>query len=178
MKISNFYPQICFLWLLYCCQRPYKDQNVFSSSWLLYLWLMIIVLITRIIGIPRLFRCCTLLFISSNGVVNLDQLLVAWYCISQPANGCSSYTHISYHANCNFLVSSVPFSIPGIRMCASGWGHLVLSTKKVPSKCPLPHKWDISSSMVLTEKQFNSLLWSKLISEKIDKLHNYKKASA
>ena len=29
-----------------------------------------------------------------NGVVNLDRLSGAWYCISWPAKGCSSYTHI------------------------------------------------------------------------------------
>ena len=37
--------------------------------------------------------------ISSNGVVYLDWLSGAPHCISWPANGCSSYTHISYHDN-------------------------------------------------------------------------------
>ena len=46
-------------------------------------------LITRIIGIPGL-----LLLILTNGVVYLDRLSNARYCISQPANGCTSYTHI------------------------------------------------------------------------------------
>ena len=49
--------------------------------------------ITRIIGIQGLLRCWTLLLILSNGVVYLDWLLGALYCISHPANGCSSYTH-------------------------------------------------------------------------------------
>ena len=35
--------------------------------------------------------------ISLNGVVCLDQLSGAWYCIFLPANGCLLYTHISYH---------------------------------------------------------------------------------
>ena len=47
-------------------------------------------LITRIIGIQDFFP----LILSSNGVVHLDQLSGAWYCISRPAIGCLSYTHI------------------------------------------------------------------------------------
>ena len=35
--------------------------------------------------------------ISSNGVVCLERLSGAWYCISRPANRRSSYTYISYH---------------------------------------------------------------------------------
>ena len=67
-------------------------------------------LITRIIGIPGLLRCCIVLLILSNGVVYLDQLSGPWYCISWPANGCLSYhTHIlSQHEYQTSLVIEFP----------------------------------------------------------------------
>ena len=36
-----------------------------------------------------------------NGVAYLDRLSGAYHCMSRPANGCSSYTHISYHDTCS-----------------------------------------------------------------------------
>ena len=44
-----------------------------------------------------LFNTLHITLISSNGIVYLDQLSGDRYCISGPAIGYSSYTHISYH---------------------------------------------------------------------------------
>ena len=54
-------------------------------------------LVTRIIGIPGLLRCCTLLLILLSGVVYLDRLSGVQYCISRPANATGArhtHTHI------------------------------------------------------------------------------------
>ena len=48
-------------------------------------------------GIQDCLHVTYYFIISSNGVVYLDRLSGARYYVSRPANGCSSYTHISYH---------------------------------------------------------------------------------
>ena len=75
--------------------------------------------------------CCffqQLLNISSNGVVYLDGLSGAWYCISRPAKGCSSYTHLLLRQNNRTTNSEHLFYI------------ILLIVKKLSIKLPLSIK--------------------------------------
>ena len=63
-------------------------------SFIFHHWNAITLLITRIIGIQDCLHVTHYFIILLNGVVYLDRLLGARHCISRPATGCLSYTHI------------------------------------------------------------------------------------